>query len=75
MSKTQFGLKQLENMHGHRFICLGQQEHAFQGSALHFIQITWFTHVFANIRKVSKCVHIAGCDGLKMALHVNDGHR
>jgi len=31
-------------MHGHRFICLGQQKYAFLGSALHFIQITWFTY-------------------------------
>jgi len=34
------------------FFSLGQQEHAFLGSALHFIQITWFTYVFANIRSV-----------------------
>jgi len=27
-------------MHGHWFISLGQREHAFLGSALHFIQIT-----------------------------------
>jgi len=38
-----FGLKQIGNMHGHWFICLGEQEHSFLGSALHFIQITWFT--------------------------------
>jgi len=30
-------------MHGHWFISLGQQEDAFLGSALNFIQITWFT--------------------------------
>jgi len=35
-------------MHGHWFIYMGQQEHAFSGSALHFIQITWFTFVFAK---------------------------
>jgi len=28
-------------MHGHWFISLGQQEHAFLGSALRFIQVTW----------------------------------
>jgi len=38
-------------MHGHWFISLGQQEHGFLDSALHFIQITWFTYVFANIRR------------------------
>jgi len=27
-------------MHGHWFVSLGQQEHAFLGSALHFIQKT-----------------------------------
>ena len=31
----EFGLKQIENMHGHWFISLGQQEHAFFGSAIH----------------------------------------
>jgi len=40
---------------------LGQQEHAFLGSELHFIQIIWFTFVFANIRKVPKWVQFAGC--------------
>jgi len=34
-------LKQIENMHGHWFVSLGQQEHAFLGSALHSIEITW----------------------------------
>jgi len=47
-------------MHGHWFISLGQQERAFLGSTLHFIQITWFTYVFANIRKVPKWVQYAG---------------
>jgi len=28
-------------MHGHWYIYLGQQEHAFLGNALHFIQVTW----------------------------------
>jgi len=27
-------------------ILWGQQDHAFLGSALHFIQITWFAYVF-----------------------------
>jgi len=44
-------LKQIENMRGHWFISLGQQDHVFLGSALHFIQRTWFTYVFANIRR------------------------
>ena len=38
-------LKQTENMHEHWFVSFRQQEHAFLGSALHFIQITWFTSV------------------------------
>jgi len=38
MSKI-YSFKQIENMHGHRFISLGQQEHACLGSALHLIQI------------------------------------
>jgi len=29
-------------MYGHWFNSLGQQVHAFLGSALHFTQITWF---------------------------------
>jgi len=57
-----FGLKQIENMHGQWFIALGKQErNAFLGSALHFIQITWFTYVFANISRVPKLVQFAGC--------------
>jgi len=37
-------------MHGQQwFIFLGQQEHALLGSALHFIQLTCFTYVCANI--------------------------
>ena len=36
-----------------------QQEHAFLGSALHFIQITWFTYVFGNIRRVPKWIQLA----------------
>jgi len=31
-------------MHGHWYIPLGQQEHAVFVSALHFIQIIWFTY-------------------------------
>ena len=31
----EFSLKQIDNMHGHWFISLGQQEHAFLGSPLH----------------------------------------
>jgi len=54
-------LKQIKSMHGHWFVSLGQQEHAFIGSALHFIPITWFTYVFAKIRRVPKCVQFAGC--------------
>jgi len=41
-------------MHGHGFIFLGHREHAFLGSALYFIQVTWFTFVFANIDRVSE---------------------
>jgi len=54
-------LKQIENMHGHWFISFGQQEHAFLGNALHFIHITWFTYIFANICKVPKWVQFTGC--------------
>jgi len=63
MSKTYalFRLKQLESMHGHWFISLREQDHAFLGSAFHFIQITWFTYVFGNIRRVTKWVQFAGC--------------
>jgi len=48
-------------MHGHWFISLGQQEHVFSSSALLFIQITWFTYVFASIRRVPKWVQFSGC--------------
>jgi len=48
-------------MHGHWFISLGQPEHAFLGSALYFVQITWYSCVFANIYRVPKWVHFAGC--------------
>jgi len=48
-------------MHGHWFISLREQDHAFLGSALHFTQITWSIHVFANIRRVTKWVQFAGC--------------
>jgi len=37
-------------MDGYWFISLREQEHEFLGSALHFIQIPWFTYVFGNIR-------------------------
>jgi len=53
-SYTLFRLKQVESMHGHWFISLLKQDHAFLGSLLHFIQITWFTYIFANVRKVTK---------------------
>jgi len=50
-------------MHGHWLKSLGQQKHAFVGSILHFIQITWFTYVFAYIRSVPiKRVQFAGCN-------------
>ena len=45
----------------HWFISLREQNHAFLGSALHFIQIPWFTYVFVNIRRVTKWVQFAGC--------------
>jgi len=48
-------------MHGHWFDSSGQQEHVFLGSTLHFIQLTWSTYVFANIRRESRCVQFAGC--------------
>ena len=54
-------LKQIESMHGYWFVSLGQQEHAFLGSALHFIQISCFTYVFVNICRVPKWVQFAGC--------------
>jgi len=57
----QFGLNPVENMHWHWFIYLWQQEHTFLGSGLYFIQITWFTYVFANICRVPKWVQFAGC--------------
>jgi len=63
MSKTYtlFYLKEIESMHGHWYISLPEQDHAFLGSALHFIQITWFTYVFANIRKVTQWAQFAKC--------------
>jgi len=39
-------------MHGHWHIPSGQQEHAVLGSALNFIQITWFTYVFVHFHRV-----------------------
>ena len=63
LSKTYkvFRLKQIESMRGHWFISLWEQDHAVLGSALHFIQITWFTYIFANIGRVPKWVQFAGC--------------
>jgi len=46
-------------MHGLRFILWGQQEHAFLGSASHFIQTTCRTYVFANICRVLRWVQDA----------------
>jgi len=43
-------------MHGHWLISLGQQEHAFLGFALHFIQIICLTYVFDNIRRMAEWV-------------------
>ena len=37
-----------------------EQDHAFLDRALHFIQISWITYIFANIRRVSKWVQFAG---------------
>jgi len=54
-------LKQTDSTHGYWGIYLGQQVHAFLGSALHFIQITWFTYNFASVRRVPKWVQFAGC--------------
>jgi len=48
-------------MHGHSFISLEQQERAFLGSALHFIQITLFTYVLAKICTDPKWVQFARC--------------
>jgi len=63
ISKTYvvFRLKQIESMHGDWFISLREQDHAFLDSALDVIQITWSTYVFANIRRFTKGVHLAGC--------------
>jgi len=36
-------------------------KYAFLSSALHFIQLTWFIYVFANICRVPKWVEFAGC--------------
>jgi len=45
-------------MHGHWFISFRQQEHAFLGNALHFIQITWFTYVFSNSRRCPRGLNL-----------------
>jgi len=48
-------------MHGYWFISAEQQEHSFLGSASHFIQVTWFNCIFANMRRVPKWVQFVGC--------------
>jgi len=48
-------------MHGHWFISLGQQKHAYLGSALHFIQITSLIYVLANMRRASMWVQFVEC--------------
>ena len=58
---TLFRLKQIESMYGYWLISLREEDHAFFGSTLHFIQITWFSYVFANIRRVTKRVQLTGC--------------
>jgi len=40
---------------------LGAARRCILGIALHIIQVTWFTSVFVNIRRVSKWVQFAGC--------------
>jgi len=64
MNKTYvvFRLKQIESMHEHWFISLREQDHAFLDSALDFIQMTWTTYIFANIRRLTKGVQLAGCN-------------
>jgi len=48
-------------MHGQWFVSLGQQEHAFLWKCIiHLIQVTWFTHIFSNIRKVSEGLNLLG---------------
>jgi len=41
-------------MCGHWFILVATRT-SFLGSALYFIQIIWFTYVFANVYRVPKC--------------------
>jgi len=41
------------------FLC-GSKNMQFRHRALHFIQITWFTYVFASVLKVTKWVQVAG---------------
>ena len=48
-------------MHGHWFISLGQQDYAFLGSALDFIQNILVHIRFANIRRVPKWVQFTSC--------------
>jgi len=59
-------------MHGHWFISLREQDHAVLGRALHFIQITWFTYIFANIGRVPRWVQFAGCS-LDLVTWASDG--
>jgi len=46
-------------MQGHWLISFGQQEHALLGSALCFIQITWFTYVFHRLCQLSQGAQVA----------------
>jgi len=38
------------------FLSLGQQNHAFLGSTLPFIQVIWFTYVFAISLQDAVCI-------------------
>ena len=55
-------------MHGHCCVSLGAARTCILGSALHIIQVTWFTNAFSNIFKMPKWVQFAGC-GLDLAIH------
>jgi len=65
-------LKQIESIRGHWFISLREQDHAVLGSALHFIQITWFTYTFANLGRLPKWVQFAGCS-LDLVIWASEG--
>jgi len=56
MSKT-YSLKQIENMHGHWFILLGNKNMHFK--AMHYISS--FTYIFANIHKAPQWVQFEEC--------------